>query len=545
MRSRWLVPGAIFFASLALGLYQIGAKSLWHDEAISAGFVLLGPRHLLGLLPTYAPQDDLYLVVVSFWTRFAGGGEAALRAPSAFFAAMAAAFVYLVATHLTSRRVALGAAALLIVSEMFVAYAQEARPYALALLLSAASTYVALKVADRPASRLWLASYVVLATMAIYAHLFTAFVIAAQLTWLLSKAWRPAVVGGCLIGGASLPLAIHGLSGGTPGWIAGLSPDILRIAFLSLAGGSWAVLIGAALAIVRSIWLVARGQRTLVLPLLLAVFPMAGLLALSLHFPALVARYMLFALPGLAIVCAAAAWSLRPRWLAPIAFSALLVVDAVTGVSWYTGRPKDDARGMAATIVAGSRDGDAIVYYPVQTADEVGYYLKRSGRDLFIITAQDVMIAHPRSLWVAMNYFWTGTTPPQVTSLLATIDAAGYKSLGVGPQPHGLRLLHYMIPAKLSVLGLASPRVAGAAGSLTVKAVDAMGRTWAAYRGTVHFTSTDAHAVLPPDYTYTAADAGAHTFSVTFQGAGEQRIRARDTTTSAITGVQGNIVVSP
>ena len=428
---------------------------------------------------------------------------------------------------------------------MFVAYAQEARPYALALLLGAASTYVALKVADGPTSRLRLATYVVLATLAIYAHLFTGFVIGAQLTWLLSKAWRPAVVGGCLIAVASSPLVIYGLRTGTAGWIAGLSPDVLRIAFLSLAGGSWAVLIGAALAIVRSVWLVGRGQRTLVLPLLLAVFPMAGLLALSLHVPALIARYMLFALPGLAIVCAAASWSLRPRWLAAIAFSALLVMDAATGASWYTGHPKDDVRGMAATIVADSRDGDAIIYYPDWTAVEVGYYLNRSGRDLVIVTAQDVIIERPRSLWVAMNYLWTGTTPPQVASLLATIDAAGYKSLGVGPQPRGLRLAHYVIPARLAVTATSASLAAGGAGLVTVKALDAHGRAWASYRGTIHFTSTDPGARLPADYTYTAADAGVHTFTVEYTTPGTQGVRASDMAIPPITGVKRDIVIAP
>lgn len=38
----------------------------------------------------------------------------------------------------------------------------------------------------------------------------------------------------------------------------------------------------------------------------------------------------------------------------------------------------------------------------------------------------------------------------------------------------------------------------------------------ASYRGTVHFSADDASVDLPPDYTFTAADAGAHTFSVTF-----------------------------
>lgn len=38
----------------------------------------------------------------------------------------------------------------------------------------------------------------------------------------------------------------------------------------------------------------------------------------------------------------------------------------------------------------------------------------------------------------------------------------------------------------------------------------------ASYRGVVHFTADDASVDLPPDYTFTAADAGAHTFSLTF-----------------------------
>jgi len=38
----------------------------------------------------------------------------------------------------------------------------------------------------------------------------------------------------------------------------------------------------------------------------------------------------------------------------------------------------------------------------------------------------------------------------------------------------------------------------------------------ASYRGTVHFSADDASVDLPSDYTFTAADAGAHTFSVTF-----------------------------
>ena len=96
----------------------------------------------------------------------------------------------------------------------------------------------------------------------------------------------------------------------------------------------------------------------------------------------------------------------------------------------------------------------------------------------------------------------------------------------------------------LVVSGLSSPRTAGTAGTITVTAKDAYGNTAKGYTGTIHFTSTDAKAILPADYTFSAANAGVHTFSVTLKTAGTQVIRARDTVTATITGTQGGIVVS-
>ena len=49
---------------------------------------------------------------------------------------------------------------------------------------------------------------------------------------------------------------------------------------------------------------------------------------------------------------------------------------------------------------------------------------------------------------------------------------------------------------------------------INVTAVDAFGNVVTAYTGKVHFTSTDTKATLPVDYTFTAADAGTHTFNV-------------------------------
>jgi hypothetical protein len=90
---------------------------------------------------------------------------------------------------------------------------------------------------------------------------------------------------------------------------------------------------------------------------------------------------------------------------------------------------------------------------------------------------------------------------------------------------------HFSITATASA-------TAGLAFSITVTALDASNNKATGYTGTVHFTSSDAAAVLPADYTFTAADAGIHTFTnaFTLKTAGSDTVTATDKTTSSITG---------
>ena len=99
--------------------------------------------------------------------------------------------------------------------------------------------------------------------------------------------------------------------------------------------------------------------------------------------------------------------------------------------------------------------------------------------------------------------------------------------------------------SSFSVSGFPSSTMAGVANSFTVTAKNADGTTAAGYTGTVHFTSTDGQAVLPADYTFTAADAGVHTFSATLETAATQLITATDTLTLGLTGSETGITVSP
>jgi hypothetical protein len=81
--------------------------------------------------------------------------------------------------------------------------------------------------------------------------------------------------------------------------------------------------------------------------------------------------------------------------------------------------------------------------------------------------------------------------------------------------------------------------------SVCVTLLDAYGNVAAGYTGTGRFTSSDASAALPANYTFTSADAGTHTFSVTLKKAGTQSITATDTVTASLTATAGGVTVSP
>jgi len=84
---------------------------------------------------------------------------------------------------------------------------------------------------------------------------------------------------------------------------------------------------------------------------------------------------------------------------------------------------------------------------------------------------------------------------------------------------------------KAFVTVIVHPVGAGQRVNHTVRGTRTNYRIWH-YGGTVHFTSSDARAQLPPDYTFTANDGGAHLFTVTFGSWDTQTLTVQDTVAS-------------
>jgi len=96
--------------------------------------------------------------------------------------------------------------------------------------------------------------------------------------------------------------------------------------------------------------------------------------------------------------------------------------------------------------------------------------------------------------------------------------------------------------SQLSVGSLPAGTMAGATFNATVSAVDAFGNVIASYTGTVHFTSSDAHATLPAD---TKLQNGTGNVSITFKTAGAQTITVTDTANASLTATSQGVNVNP
>src|SRR5262249_12999501 len=131
----------------------------------------------------------------------------------------------------------------------------------------------------------------------------------------------------------------------------------------------------------------------------------------------------------------------------------------------------------------------------------------------------------------------------------ATLNTGGSQSLTAADAAGGFSSTQSGITVNANTvtnLGVSSPSTstAGSPFSLTVRAQDSNNQPVGAYTGTVHFTSSDTQAVLPADYTFTAADAGVHTFTVTLKTAGNSSVTVTDTASSSLTS-SVTVAVSP
>lgn len=132
-RRAWALVGIAAVAALLLGISNLGAPSLWHDEAVhvfvAKNIVETGvPQHNTGV-PYYSGTTWNYLLaaVIALW----GWDEAIVRMPAAIIATLNVLLTFAVVRPLLGTRTAVVAAFAMALNPWSVAWSREARFYML------------------------------------------------------------------------------------------------------------------------------------------------------------------------------------------------------------------------------------------------------------------------------------------------------------------------------------------------------------------------------------------------------------------------------
>ena len=388
--ARWTALAVVITAlGAALRFYHLGARSFWFDEALSIAYARLPATQFLKLpwAPWVNVNMALYYALLRSWLHL-GSGETAVRALSAIFGAATVPFIYLIGRRIYGSATGALAALLLALNAFDIRYSQEARAYALEMLLVTAATFLLLEAVRRRTRSAW-TLYAICAAAAVYAHVLAGLLVVAHGLWLLGRKddvdWRHARHALDVFVALIFPALVCAWHAGTASvnWIPPTSVARVRQFFVLITGNGvilWEMiallwLAGLAAVVMR------RAPRDAVLIWAWLAAPVAAAGAVSLAHPIFEPRYLALCAPAAALATAAGVRELRRKPLIAAATLAVVTLTAMQSPSAYVdpmGSVVQNYRAATEYVLRSAQPGDAIFFHP--GPGRAGYEIYRRGR---------------------------------------------------------------------------------------------------------------------------------------------------------------------
>src|SRR3954454_15239591 len=154
MRARHLqLLAGITLAGALLRFVTLDVQSYWLDEVATVNILHHGFGDMLSAVSAGESTPPLYYIAAWGWSKLFGTGEFGLRSLSALFGTLTIPLAFVLGRDLVGRSTGLVAAALCAFNPLLVWYSQEARSYALMVLLAGLSLLALLRALDDPAPR--------------------------------------------------------------------------------------------------------------------------------------------------------------------------------------------------------------------------------------------------------------------------------------------------------------------------------------------------------------------------------------------------------
>ncbi|MGI5336916.1 glycosyltransferase family 39 protein [Streptomyces sp. CA-181903] len=374
----WAAPVVAF----VLGVWGNTRPSAWTDEIVTIDVARRSWPELIDLLGRVDAVHGLHYVLLHLFARANGGlDESTARMPSALAVAVAVAGLVWLGRLLGGPRLGLCAGLLLAVLPTASRYAQEARSFAFVMAVAVLATGALVKAlaghADRPPKR-WLAGYALLVALLGWFNVMGLLLVAAHaVTVVLRRPGRRVAVrlfAAQAAGVAAVvPLLVLGsaqssavgeaapVTAGTPfnyfTWLLtpgqDTLPTALRLPLTLTALAAPAFLVARRRTVPSSA--LAVGVPWLAVPPLL-------LMAVSLGHPLFAYRYLLFCLPALALLLAAAATAVPPRWRLVLPLLAAVPLTASHVAIRQEDSRQWDTHAVIWALSVRDRPGDAVLF---------------------------------------------------------------------------------------------------------------------------------------------------------------------------------------
>ena len=173
----WAAPVVV---TAALGLFEIGGPQLWRDELATWSAASRTLPQLWAMLHTIDAVLGPYYFGMHLWMAVFGDSATAMRLPSLVAMAVAAGVVALIGRRLAGNVAGLASGLVFALIPSVSRYAQEARPYAFAMLFASLATLLFLRAMERPSWSRW-ALYTLVLAAAGTANLIALCVVAGHL----------------------------------------------------------------------------------------------------------------------------------------------------------------------------------------------------------------------------------------------------------------------------------------------------------------------------------------------------------------------------
>jgi mannosyltransferase len=377
----WLKATAVLAsASLAaiLVVRRLGTKPLWLDETVSVSVASRPLSRLLSVLPHHDANAGLYYLLLHGWMRL-GHGAGWVRGPSAMGFVATAGLAAWIGNRWRGPWLGLACGLLVATNPFLLFYGQEARPYAIGVLLAVGSTAALFWRQEEPAP----GPYVALTAALLYVDLFAVlFLVSQALAVLVVHRWSgtgvPRVLIRCWLAVAAItaPLALvmvlRELS--QISWLTSPTGRYLGQTVTAMTAGWLGLSVMAALSVVGLLAIRRRGPRyvgargRLVLPALLAAFiiPPPLLWLVSQVVPSFIDRYVICSTVAVIGLAGFGLEVVRQRAGGVVALAILIVLAGLGGQRIAADERKpfkyEDPPAVVTFIEHQTQPGDAVGY---------------------------------------------------------------------------------------------------------------------------------------------------------------------------------------